>query len=90
MIVTIKIKFRLIDQSTNQSFKHIIKSCVNRLNSDNNCFDCKDFISITELRTEGNRFLLNGNAVVTIQVEQQNEEKVANLPACILNALGLQ
>lgn len=85
-----QIKFRLVDQNANQSFNHITKSCVDGLNSDNNCFDCKDFVSTTELCTEGNRFLRNGNAVVSIQIEQQNEEKVANLPASIQNALGLQ
>jgi hypothetical protein len=85
-----QLKFRLVDQNTNQTFNHITKSCANGVNSDNNCFDCKDFIAITELRTEGNRFLLNGNAVVSIQIEQQNEQKVINLPACIQNALGLQ
>jgi hypothetical protein len=81
------IKFVLVDRSTNHPLQHFIRSCSGEMNNVNNCLGFDDFMDKNMLHKEGNRYILNDSVYFLVCIEQTNQEKYANLPANVQDAL---
>ncbi len=81
------INFVLVDQSPNKPLKHIRKYLNGEIKDVNGCLGFNHFIDKNLLHQAENRYILNDTICLLVYNEQTIEQKFANLPENVRDAL---
>ncbi len=81
------VKFVLIDQNTSNSPQHYTESCTGKMDGVGSCLGFDNFIDKKMLEEKGNRYVRNDSIYFVIYVKQIDQEKIANLPKYVQDAV---